>query len=693
MRHEYALSIYNEGRALQDAGNIRAAVSLFAKARAIAEHSDFTDVLRLSLNALGAATFDRGQYAKSRDCGSALIALARKARSEEDELGALHMLAVSELALGNKRDATLRFRQAISRARKRGADEFLSRCLVDSTRSATLGQISNPDRSRLTRIAKREQKRRSPVAGYIWRAIARVADADGDDAVASNAYATAMQCLSSRSPSTRRLKADFAGERFTWAWHHHRYDEALRVLKDLERRDTRLRSRDAIAARDQRGVCLQEMGRHNDAEPLHRSAARSAQREGDVEQEERSLNNLGEALRAQGRYREAIQAFRRSEAIARKGHRYEAVISTAHNRALALEQQGNLRGALRVLRQCRDEARRRRLWHEYVRSLEGLAKLAWLDGDRVKSLRLYERAMGEAQRHGFDELQPRIALNIARGSLAANRPKHGLAVLSRFRDTFSRFIDAHHYLGTLAELQNAVGQASKALDTWRASKQHAQALGDVEHVRYCEPHEASTQAAVETARRTEKSLRAAIAVEQASDRRAVLLIQLVELLLRRKKTEAAQTAFEEALRFCTESHLDARKCELYMTVADNELSGSRSDQLNALKAYVMAMISVIESEPDSLAKLASRITFKLASADSPISAERLRSLVVDLRSALATEVPSTPADAMRFLFWPFDLAARLVPYRNWPEMMQEAVARLASAENVRRYLSTGRLTA
>ena len=123
------------------------------------------------------------------------------------------------------------------------------------------------------------------------------------------------------------------------------------------------------------------------------------------------------------------------------------------------------------------------------------------------------------------------------------------------------------------------------------------------------------------------------------------------------------------------------------------MAGGCPSQLNALKAYVMAMIGTIESEPDALAELASRIIFKLASADSPISAERLQSLVVDLRSALAKEASDTSADATRFLFWPFDLAARLVRYRDQPEKLHGAVTRFASSQSVRRYLSTGRLTA
>jgi hypothetical protein len=298
--------------------------------------------------------------------------------------------------------------------------------------------------------------------------------------------------------------------------------------------------------------------------------------------------------------------------------------------------------------------------------------------------------MRQAERHGLEEMQPRIALNIARGSLSANRAKYGLAVLSRFESRFTRRIDAHHYLGTLAELQFKAGQTSKALATWRASKRHAESLGDLEHARYCERHEASVQAAIEAAGRTERSLRAAMARERASDRRVELLTQLVEVLLRRKKTKAARKAFDEAIRLCTESRLGSRKRELYMTVANHGLFGRPSEQLDALKAYVMAMVAALETEPDSVTELASRITFTLAGHDSPIGAEQLRSLIIDLKSALATELPA--GDAARVLLWPFDLAARLARFRNHPEKMQQATVRFASAQNVRHYLRTGRFT-
>jgi len=690
MRHEHALSIYNQGRALQDAGERRAAIRLFQRARAIAEQGGFADVLRLALNALGATAFEQGEFERSRDYGEALLAAARRVESDEDVLGALHMLAVSHLALGNESEAKARFRQAIGKARKRHAHEFLSRCLVDSTRSKTRGGVSDPERIRLERIAKREHTLRSPVAAHIWRAIARVAAADGrEDEVASKAYRTAIRLLS--FPSVVPLRVDFSREHFAWAWRRRRYDEALCVLEDIERRQSRADPRNALAALDERGVCLQKLGRHKDAEPLHRRAAERARRVGEREQEERSLNNLGEALRAQNRCREAINAFRKSEAIAVRGRRYEEALSTAHNRALALEQGGDRRNASLLLRRCRDEARRRHLWREYVRGLEGLGRLAWLDGQPGQSLVLYERGMREAQRRELRELQPQIALSIARLKLGANRAKEGLALLKRFQGAFLRLTDAHDYLATVAGLQNAVGQTTKALESWRASKRHAQALGDLEHVRYCEQHEASIQASIERVGLSEASLRTALTVERRPDGRAALLIQLVTLLLTRKKAVAAQVAFADALRLCGEAHLDARKSELYMAVADSTLSGDRSQQLESLKAYLMALISAIERDADAVADLGSQITFRLASADSGISRDRLQSLIRDLRSTVRKELPGASADVRRLLLWPFDLAAQLARFRNQPEQMQEAVAQFANSTNVRRYLSTGRL--
>ena len=64
---------------------------------------------------------------------------------------------------------------------------------------------------------------------------------------------------------------------FTWAWETRRYDEALDILRKLETAAERGEfSADAIAAMDQRGVCLQELGHFAKAEALHRAAATAA---------------------------------------------------------------------------------------------------------------------------------------------------------------------------------------------------------------------------------------------------------------------------------------------------------------------------------------------------------------------------------------------------------------------------------
>lgn len=691
MPHEYALSTYNHGRALQDAGSYPRALSLYAKARELAVRSNYNDVLILSLNALGAATFDRKRYSKSRECAIALLDVAGRLHDEDQQLGALHMLAVSLVALGRRREAASHFRLAIERARERKADEFVARCLIDSTRRATKGGIGNPDRVRLRNIVSGQiATDRKVVAAHIWRVIARLSAQGSSDQEASEAYKAAARNLSSH-PTTTATTVDIYKEWYAWAWRRHRYVEATNVLLALERFARRhADDAQAIGARDQRGVCLQEIGKHADAEALHCTAAQMARRIGDSEQEERSLNNLGEALRKQDRPRDAIVAFKASEKIARGARRYNEAISSEHNRALALESLGELHAAERVFRECRGDAKRRQLWYEYVRAWEGLANLTAMASRHAAALRLYRRAMREARGHRIDDVQPRIALNLARLLLADNQPKAGLTALKKFQGTFEHFVDAHHYFGTLAELNDAAGWMRAALAAWNRAKSHAQLVGDVKYVTYCSSHEARVLEHLEKTRVSESALRLAIKAEREPKRRAKLLIRLLGLLLRARRKTAAQAAFDEGLQFCTQHRLRAQKSELYILIGDNEFSGNYAAKLTAFKAYTMAIATCLESDMSASARIASRIVFKIALERPAVKRKDIARLIRDLTNYLATEAPTAPDQVLRYLVWPFHVAEQLLPLRDQTGRLLKAVETLISPESIKRYLGTVR---
>lgn len=687
LRHEHALSTYNHGRALQDAGKIRASMRLYARAVRLATPDDYTDVLQLSLTALGASAFTAGQYTHVHQFGRDLLVVATRTKNQEYQLSALHMLAMSSLAHGRTSDSKREFRTAIRAARERNVVDWVVRCLIDSTRSVTKDGLGSADPVRLRQIAKREAtRRRYRVAAGIWGMVARLSESGKTDQDASDAFAAATDCLSHYRNSVSE-RSDLYRNWFAWAWQVRRCDEALGILHRLENLAQQSNNKaDALAAMDQRGVCLQELGNHVKAEGLHRAAAAAAKRMRNNQQQEHSLNNLGEALRYLGRYGEAVRVLHEAEKIARKAGRYDAAISMAHNRALALEPLGRFKESARILRWCRDDAARRQLWYEYVRAWEGLANLTWAEGKPTAASRLYLRAQRESRKRQILELAPRIALNFSRLLRALSKSKAALRTLEQFRSQFDRFVDAYHYFGTLADLYESTGRMQEAATTWNAAKVRAEAVGNREYASYCAAQEARSLANVGRTRLSQRALLGALRTERDPARRTNLLIQRLELLMAGKSPKHAQATFDEVLRLCTEHHLHEQKVELYLLLGDHDLSRTYDEKLNAYKAYTMAMMSTLEGHMAGFGEVASHILLRIASPDSPVKEDEVVRLRDDLKKYLAAKAPNANG-AVRLLLWPFGLAAQLFPFRKQPHRFAAAVQRLASSKSISRYLA------
>jgi tetratricopeptide (TPR) repeat protein len=683
--YEYALSTYNYGRALQDSGKIRAAMHSYLRARRLAIPDDYTDILLLSLNALGASAFAGGEYRDAAKWGRDLLMIAKRTKNAEYELGALHMLAMSSLASGRKSESERDFETAIRAARKRRADDWVVRCLVDSTRGASKGDVSNPDLVRLRQIARMEAShRRHRIAWEIWGLIARMSAFGKAERDASDAFIATERCLS-HTPNFVRERLDLYRNWYGWAWSTRRYDDAIDLLKKLEYVAQRSHvNADAIAAMDQRGVCLQELGKHTEAEVLHRAAVAASKRLSIDAQLERSLNNLGEALRQLGHHAEAVRVLRESEKIASRSGRYDATISSAHNRALALESLGRVKESEQVLRQCRDHAARRRLWYEYVRAWEALANLTSASGKRTAALRLYRKAQRECRKRRVRELAPRIALNFARLLRVEDKSKIALRTLEPFRSQFDDFVNSHLYFGTLAELYEQTGRIEEASRTWDIAKTRAESAKDREYASYCAAQ--GLGAKPRTTELSQPALLRALKTERGPERRANLLIQRLAILLNHKSTTESQATFEEILHLCTQHHLHEHKSQLYLLIGDHDVMGTYEEKLNAFRAYTMAMMSSVEGKLPSFGEVASRIVLKIVSANSPVSEDQVGRLLRDLKKCLTAEAPKARR-ILRLLLWPFAVAVRLSPLRGQPHRLLAAVQRVASAKSMNRYLA------
>jgi len=683
LRYEQALSTYNQGRALQDAGLRRSAVRFYIKARALGTPDDYTDILILCLNALGASAFVTADYKQAHRYGLDLLMVAQRAKNQEYELGALHMIAMSSLARSDLRAYKREIRVTIDTARSRNAAEWVVRALVDSTRSMGNHGLSEPDLTLLQRIAKREAgHRRFGIAAEIWRRIASINGNNGSQETSHAAFIAAQRCLSNCDDSTlKRLQV--YRDWFGWAWRGRRYNEAVLTLKKMEHLARRTNHQvDAIAAMDQQGICLQEMGNHEAAERLHRAATAAAKRQKFDLQVERSLNNLGEALRKLGRHKEAVGAQKEAEEIARRAGRHESALSTAHNRALSLQLLNRFDEAVEILRNCRDDAGRRGLWHEYVRAWEALANLHWGMGKQAAALRLYARAQNESQKRQIGELAPRIALNFARLLRTQGKKELAVRTLEPFRTVFDRFVDAYEYYGTLAGLYECTGHLREAASTWSLAKARAEEVGNQEYASYCAAQEADSLAKLGRTKLSKDAVLRALRTEHDPRRRANLLIQSLRLRLTYRYSRSSdQAIFDEVLRLCTDYHLPKQKVELYLLVGDHDLSRTYDRKLNAFKAYAMAMMSSIEAELSGFAEVIWHIVLKIALPNSPIRSTEFPRLLDELTKHLAAN-SSNANKATKFVLWPFEWAAQLFPFRKQPHRLLEAVYKLVDQKNI-----------
>jgi tetratricopeptide (TPR) repeat protein len=394
------------------------------------------------------------------------------------------------------------------------------------------------------------------IAAGLWKMIGRNGGSTDNEFDSFRAYEAAEKCLS-LSPDSAGAKLELYREWYGRLWLARRYTEAierLRILEDTARQNGF--KADAIAAMDQRGVCLQELGNHAEAEALHRASATAAEKLGNDRQQEASLNNLGESLRFLDRNEEAVRVLSNSEKVSRRARRLESAISTAHNRALALQSLGRVDEAGRTLRRCRDEAADHLFWYEHVRAREGLANLAWSKGKVLTALNLYRNVMREARKRRIRALEPRIALNLSRLLSARKEPKAGLRLLEKFRLQFDQFVDAHLYFQTLADLYEQCGCPREAAVAWAAARSCAKTSGDADAEHYLASREARALEQNRNGKLSDTALRSLLKTERDPSRRTNLLIQR---LLATKSKSVAQRSCDEALRLCTEHSLNDQK--------------------------------------------------------------------------------------------------------------------------------------
>lgn len=671
--YERSLALYNLGRAHYDLAQRGKAKRYYQRAFAIAQEEGYGDVQLLTLNAIAAAHFEDRSFEPAAGAMEKMLVLAASAGGGQDLICALHGLGVIRLSQHRVSEGLRYLNRALRHARSTKNSDWIVRCLVDRSRPVVGGKLGRPTSRKLRRSAISEQKRgMHDIAADLWRELAdeliQSCAATEDVEVA---FSSALQCLD-QVDTPQADAIDVYAQLHFWRWENGDYESGIEALKSIETLAAKggLHHK-RIQAIDQRGVCLQELQRYGEAEVLHRLALKHARRISDGTQIHTSLNNLGELLRKLGKHRKAVTALTESEDVASSLGDRNGVLMASHNRALALEDIGDESGSSRLLEQCRTRALRWKIWREYVRAWEGLANLAWCQEKLGLAERRYARAFAEAKKRKCHDLRPRIALNYARLLQATGNSKKALRMLGAFEDEVRYCVDSFLYYRTLAELYADTGRFEEARVRWLAAQSASEKTGAAKEAALCIAGLAETLQELGRAGEADQQIKRAVAGETCPEIRVTLMVDRLRFLLKTERPDEAERVFEEAREIARVNKLADACVEMHMVIGEHYWAGEYDSKLNALKAYLVAMVEGVNLGADTLAEISMQVVQELTDEEAAPSQSDFDSLVEKAETWLVEEANEAIA---RFSLWPLRLAKELLPHLGKPRRFQRTMA-------------------
>ena len=680
LRYDQALFLHNLGSSYYDLGWCRRALSRFRQSAEIAEADGYQEALLLAGRGQARSEFELGLFPEAERSFRRLCDLERNRGHHQAAMICLHDIGACLLKQGKwlearrKLDATLRI------ARRLRDEEWTVTCIRDRCLAIAKGAWGRTGISALRRAARRERGRGNrAVAARLWGIVASELRASGRGAeLVQAALRNAERCFD-RVKGHHGDKAKLYANLYCVRWERGDYEGGLAVLARMARvADEGGLLPEGFRTANQTGVCLAELGRLEEAEAWLRKARRLAKRWGDEDCLQDAASNLGEILRRRGRYAHAIRLLEGAEAIARKRSDAEGEIGIAHNRSLALQDQGNVQSAERLLGACRDRARRRGLWRENVRALEGLANLSCVQGD-ANTGRRYSHALEEAKDHGIREAQAEIALNYAAWLNSQGRSKEALRLLRPYEADWGRRIDAHIFYRLLAELRDAVGRPRSAVEAWTRAKQAAKNVGDREAYALCAAALAETYEKLGERGLSDAELRGAIRHADVPERRALLMLQRIRLLLGVNKERAVEKLYVEAKALIKEHGLVGVDVDLHVALGDYEWETPRGDRANGMKAYIAAMLASLEISEEACGEVGGHIVRQVISARSRLTEEKLGRIERDLTKWLREQAGST-GEVVSWALWPLRIGRRARRAVAEGEGMEAALQRVFAEE-------------
>ena len=679
LRETLALTLHDLGSALSSSGKAKTALQYYRRAHRIASQDGYLQTQILTAASEGRLCFELGRYEEALAAFRRVIRVSEVLQDRAGLICGLHAVGVILRLRGRTKLGHDHLVRAQRLARDAQDEGWVTRCVIDECRRVVKGACSGFDRPALRQAALREQRRHDwPVAARIWEIYAdENCRADAHPRTIRQAFLSSSECYE-KARGRGSEQTEVLTKLYVWLWQQHEYPGSIEALAKAESVGRAGHRMDLVMRIvDQRGVCLQEIGRYDDAKRDHLRALRLARKERDEEQIIRSLNNLGEAFRKLGRYTLAARSLEESQKIALDHGDIEGALVAAENRALVLVAQGDNLGTAKLLTWCRRIALKGNFWGSAINALARLGEMAWEQGDMRNAKKLFRRALTEGTRHNQKKSTHRIALNYSRLLLNQGQALLAARVLPQWQAAFLTEPDAYLFHYTLGEIYQNTQDLDSAETQWRLGQSSAEAFGDNDYIAMCAAKLAEVYEEQHLLTASEQELRIALQNEPEAMGRALLLLQLLRIQLAAGNSKAAEKTFVEARTIAAENKMEAVTIDVHVAIAKYYWELSSRAKLNSLKAFTVAMLTALQIGPDSYGSLVADFLIFVTRARGVPSEQLLARLAKNLEGWVAKSITSDPT-SVDLIMWPVTVVKKLLPFTRDRQKLKAELSRLLS---------------
>ena len=661
--HGRALAEYNTGRSYLDLGESQKALEQFTKAKCLATDDDLSDVLALACGGEAMLHVGHEDYVLAEASFRQLYKLQINGTEAVSASITLHDIGACLVMRQKFSDARKTLRQAADLARRAGDVQWTYQSQADLAGSYDREGNGAKAVQSLRRSAAAERRRNNfdVEARLLADLVERFAACNSSVKVVEPAVA---KCVDAANQSTdpSRVKGRAFAALHLWHWKNRRYDESIKSLHQLV--DCAISDGNRLLesqARDQIGVCLQELGRFKEATAAHRKALRIARRIKDVESIEASLNNLAEALRHSHRPEAAITCLGEALEIAQDRRDTESVISLTHNLGLAYEFKEEFDKAEKTFQWCRTASRttkrKRGFDYEYVRAIHALANLAWHRSRPKTALRRYKEALEAADQLASDT-RNQICLNYANALAWSGNPHAAAEVLQSAEQQFSTLPDAHLYYSQLARHYDETGSKRQARKAWQSAGASAKEANNMDAIATASGALAEASEISGNLAKADVHYQNALANESVPELRAALLVQWLGVLLQLKNETAATKAFNELTSIsencnCRDEYVDA----LVMFGHYYWTDGNSPEK--AVQCQVAAMGACEKKDLSQYMEICTMVVWGFWSCRSQLTSRKIMNMRRRTLDWIKKQGKFLSTRNELIMMWPFDAAARV----------------------------------